>query len=282
MSREEPVSLGVIVKGPEGIVLAADSRVTLVGQVTGPTGPMQIPVTFDNAEKILRFGEPHQWVAAVTYGAAVIGLRSAHSFLPELEVELLKSHPKRATVSEYAAFISKFFEDQWKKFMPPVYIGPPMTFLIGGYDKGEPYGSVYLVEIPTQPTPAMRKPPDSGSGLDWGGQMEIANRLVKGFDPALPQAVISALGLSGESVTKLEAVLNQFELRIPYPVLPLQDCLDLASFLIETTITGQGLSLGIRGVGGVIEVAVITRTEPFRFVQQKVLHASKGETHEWH
>lgn len=43
--------LGIVFKGPEGIVLAADSRVTLMAQVPG--GPV-VPATFDNTTKLLR------------------------------------------------------------------------------------------------------------------------------------------------------------------------------------------------------------------------------------
>lgn len=272
------MSLGVIIKGPEGLVLAADSRVTVFGQAQGPMGPVPLPVTFDNATKILNFQPtgPHVYVGAVTYGAAVIGLRSAHSFLPELDVELQKTYPERTTVANYASFISDFFLRAWKAVMPSEYHGPAMTFLIGGYDVDQPYGTVYLVDIPNGPTPQLRKPNDPGFGIDWGGQMEITNRIIKGFDPQLPEVIARGLGLSTEDQAKLMGVLSAFELKIPYPVLPLQDCVNLGAFLIETTMTAQALSLGIRGVGGMIEVAVIKRTQPLEFVKRKTLHSPRG------
>ena len=86
------MSLGIAIKGPEGIVLAADSRVTLFNQIQPPppAPAMLIPASFDNATKLLsvRSGEK-SYVAAVTYGAGAIGPpqqpRTAHSFLPELD-----------------------------------------------------------------------------------------------------------------------------------------------------------------------------------------------------
>jgi hypothetical protein len=53
------MSLGIIFKGTEGIVLAADSRVTLMATLPSlqtPAGNQQIlvPATFDNASKLLR------------------------------------------------------------------------------------------------------------------------------------------------------------------------------------------------------------------------------------
>jgi hypothetical protein len=56
---------------------------------------------------------------------------------------------------------------------------------------------------------------------------------------------------------------------IPYQFLPLQDCVDLAIFLIKTTATLQGWTTGARGVGSAVDVATITRTDGFRTVQEK-------------
>ena len=64
------MSLGVVVKGPEGIVLAADSRITI--SASGPVFPQPIQINFDNATKLLSFGNIHTHVVAITYGEAVI------------------------------------------------------------------------------------------------------------------------------------------------------------------------------------------------------------------
>lgn len=118
------MSLGVVIKGPEGIVLAADSRVTLEARrQDDPSTPLV--VNFDNATKLLSFSAPHTHVGAVTYGAAVIGLRTAHSFLPELETELPQH---RLKVEEYARRISDFFLGQWKAAQLSMDAAPGMSF----------------------------------------------------------------------------------------------------------------------------------------------------------
>jgi hypothetical protein len=49
------MSLGIVFKGAEGIVLAADGRVTLMAQMPTPQGPpILLPATFDNASKLLQ------------------------------------------------------------------------------------------------------------------------------------------------------------------------------------------------------------------------------------
>ena len=264
------MSLGVVVKGPEGVVLAADTRVTLTArQGDGP----ELPVNFDNATKLLTFGKPHDWVAAVTYGDAVIGARTAHSFMPEFGLTLDKD---RQPVCNYAQRLSGFFQERWKEAGLPSQTAPGggMTFVVGGYDDKEPYGAVLIFNVPNSPEPEARNPGDFG--MTWGGQLQVASRLIHGFDPGLPGFLRSHLSLSDSQIADLEnSIRPNFEYTIPYNVLPLQDCVDLATFLIRTTITAQNLAVGPRGVGGAIEVATITRTEGLKWVQRNEIHGEE-------
>lgn len=264
------MSLGIVIKGPEGIVLAADSRVTLTAQT--PQGP--IHVNYDNATKLLSFSRPHNYVGAVTYGQAAIGLRTASSYLPEFENTL---EEKRLSVGEFAERLSTFFLDQWRKDMPEDYKGPNMTFVVGGFNKGEAYGQVFLFEIPQAPQPRCQH--DDGFGITWGGQREIVDRLMQGFDERLMRILVRELNLPEDDARKLYNVLRQ-ELQLPVPIqaMALQDCVDLAVFFLRTTMWAQSLTVGIRGVGGAIDVAIITRREGFHFIQKKEIVAERSAT----
>lgn len=258
------MSLGILVKGSEGLVLAAESRVTL--QTKDSSGNI-VHVSFDNAVKVLSFNRPHTFVGAVTYGLAAIGLRTAHSFLPEFEASLPTN---RLKVEEYAQRISDFYAQQWKAAMPTPYAGPPMIFVAGGFDDGEPYGRVYTIEVPTNLKPLQQNPTPEEFGITWGGQREIVDRLVQGFDERALQVVATTLSVPAARLPALrDALKRELGLPIPLDAMALQDCIDLAVFFIRTTITGQKLTVGIRGVGGPIDVATITRGEGLRFVQRK-------------
>lgn len=271
------MSLGVIIKGPEGIVLAADSRVTLEAQRKDSP---PIPVNYDNATKLLSFSNrrepnPHRYVGAVTYGQAVIGLRTAHSFVPEFEQTVLENKD-RLKIEEYSSEISKFFIERWQETVKGEYQGPNMTFIVGGYDEGEAYGRVFRFEIPGEPKPRPETTLESGFGMTWGGQLEVASRLVHGFDPALVNIVVKKLNLSEEQGKELHhELITNLQYPIPYQVLPLQDCVDLAIFLIRTTMSAQQLAIAVRGVGGPIDVATITRTKGLNYVQQKQIHGEE-------
>ncbi len=262
------MSLGVVIKGPEGVVLACDSRVTLSAQKKDGTPP--ISVNFDNATKLLSYDKPHNYFGAVTYGTAVIGLRTAHSFIPELQNELGNKRKKK--VLEYAEIISKFFTTQWEKVYPSGYDGPPMIFVVGGYDENSAYPKMYKIDIPFAQEPIEQNPGDTSFGISWGGQLEIASRLIHGFDPGIKN-VLESMDEIDKNLTEriIKKFRESFEISIPYQILPLQDCIDLAHFMIQTTIIGQSLSIGLRGVGGPIDVAVITKTGGVRYIQQKNL-----------
>jgi len=262
------MSLGVVIKGPEGVVLAADSRVTLQAQ-KGDGIPF--PVNYDNATKLFSFTEPHNFVGIVTYGLAALGLRTAHSFIPEFEVKLL--YEDRYPIKKYAEILSDLFMSKWSESIPEDYQGPPMTFIVGGYDEDAPYGKVYMVAIPSNPSPVPRNVADNEFGMTWGGQLEFASRIINGFDPRLPSLIQQKFELTNEQVGELfTSIKGNLEYRIPYQVLPLQDCVDLATFMIQTTMIAQDLSVGVRGVGGPIDVATITRTQGIRFIKRKTIH----------
>jgi hypothetical protein len=61
------MSLGIVFKGTEGVVLAADSRVTLIARIPNPASsqPIAVQATFDNASKMLRV-KGQEFIGAIT------------------------------------------------------------------------------------------------------------------------------------------------------------------------------------------------------------------------
>ena len=263
------MSLAIAIKGPEGVVLAADSRITLEAKRPGGT---PLAVNFDNASKVLSFNKPHNNVGAVTYGAAVIGQRTAHSYIPEFEVDLKADTPLK--VLDFAQRLSEFYLARWRGTLPEDYAGPSMVFVVGGYDPGAAYGKVFMLEIPNNPEPQEQN--QNGFGMTWGGQLEIVSRLIHGFDPGLPETLREILNLDDDQANLAFAGLRRkFEYPVPFQVLPLQDSVNLAILLIRSTMSLQSLAVGLRGVGGQIEVAIIDRTTGLNYVQRKRIHGEE-------
>lgn len=257
------MSLGIVIKGPEGLVLAADSRITL--QALPASGQSGVSVNYDTATKLLSFSEPHISVGAVTYGQALIGIRTAHSYIPEFEASL---PPERLSVSEFSKRFSDFYSNQFQSETPN-YSGPDMTFVIGGFDELEPYGRVFEFSIPSKPAPVEHQAGAGEFGITWGGQREIVDRLLQGYDYRVLEVMKAVLKPTPPQEKALVQKLEPLRMLLPLQALPLQDCVDLAIFFIRTTISAQNLIVALRGVGGPIEVATVTRREGLRFIQQK-------------
>ncbi len=286
------MSLAVAFRGHEGIVLAADSRVTMmVPQAPQPMpgapagAPLVLPIYptyFDNAHKLLSFrGQPY--VGIVTFGAGAIGQqnpRTVQGYLPEFESHLTgvagvdgtTGAQVRLTTLQVAEELGKFFNDQWVAAgMPAAPLTPqvqPLVFIVGGYDDGEPYGHVYELSVPNNIVPQEKLP----FAPTFGGQNELMTRLWNGYDPRALQLTKAQLNLDDAQTTALKDAWDKaLPLQIPYQFLPLQDCVDLSVAIISMTIQIQSWMFGIRGVGGEIDVATITREDGLRNVYQKVV-----------
>ncbi|TME17759.1 MAG: hypothetical protein E6I70_09735 [Chloroflexi bacterium] len=269
------MSLGIVFKGPEGVVLAADSRVTLTANLPNN---VFLPAYFDNATKLLRI-RGQDFAGVVTYGQGALGQaepRTAHSYIPEFEAELGADKVGRLGIKSLADRLGRFFLARWNQANMPAG-ADPLYFLVAGFDQDATYGRVFLVAIPGAPEAVEQSP--NLFGIVYGGQTEYVQRLLNGYDGRLPDIATKALNLTPAQKTTLEQALPpEVGIRIPYQFLPLQDCIDLSIFLIRTTVSAQRWTVGIRGVGGFIDVATITRTEGFEPVQEKQIRGEPGDS----
>jgi 20S proteasome alpha/beta subunit len=275
------MSLGVIIKSPEGLVLAAESRVTLSSKtVDGQV----LHNYFDNATKVFTISEPYDDFGVVTYGQSAIQFRTLQSFIPEFEATLQKENPydeskpeTKLSVSAFAKKLSDFIAKQWALSVPAPYTGPNMIVNVSGFDRNEPYGSVYSFEIPGAPNPVEQSPKLNNLpqfGITWGGQREIADRIILGYDLRLFQ-ILTQSGLDAAKINEIRAKMGVLNLQLPIQFMPLQDCINLAVLLITATIEAQTLTIGINGCGGAIDVAIITRNKKVEFVNKKYYHFEK-------
>ena len=283
-----------MIKGSEGMVLAADSRVTLFNQIPqqpAPNAPVNappqiliIPATFDNATKVLKVeGQDH--VGSVTYGLGAFmttnGPRTMHSFIPEFEQELEQANTGRLSVSDFANRLSEFFLRQWNQHVNrPPNPGEEISFLVGGYDVGASYGRGFLFVIPTHATPVEQNAGPGQFGITWGGQHDLVFRLLYGFDVELPEFVRATLNLTPQQLLTLRQQMEpRFAAGIPFQFLPLQDCVDLAVFLIQSTIRFQKFrTTVVRGVGGSVDVATVTRDTGLEFLSRRTTKTSNNVT----
>jgi hypothetical protein len=78
-------------------------------------------------------------------------------------------------------------------------------------------------------------------------------------------------GVAPQDATRLqENLVRDLYATLAVPAMPIQDAIDLARFLVETTIGFVRFAVFLpKSVGGAVEIAAITKHEGFRWVQRK-------------
>lgn len=158
-------------------------------------------------------------------------------------------------------------------------------FLIAGYSKDGSH-EVFYCSMPGK-IEKMRDSRQKGQeyGTNWVGQTDVVARILLGFDIRIGNLKFyqdSAKQLGEETVRKQ---LANLEYNIQYGTMALQDAIDFSTLIIQTTSAIQRFSDGIiadpgdiPGVGGPIDVAVITRQRNFAWISRKHLKMGVSET----
>lgn len=153
-----------------------------------------------------------------------------------------------------------------------------LAFIIAGYN---PDGShqTFMVYVPGE-IEEKRSSKIKGKeyGASWAGQLDVIARVVLGRDPRLSNLnfVQQATKNLGEETIRRE--LAGLEYAISWGTMNLQDSIDFSVLMIQTTSAIQRFSDGIlmdpgdiTGVGGPVDVAVITPNKGFVWVSRKSL-----------
>ena len=110
-------------------------------------------------------------------------------------------------------------------------------------------------------------------GLSWEGQAGCINRLLgdvphSGFNEAEAQLAEVSLFNQNSSDSPTDEMDSPM---LVTPGMPLLDAVDVARFLMETSLAFERLRADrqLKTIGGPVDLAVITRHEGFRWVQRK-------------
>ena len=160
----------------------------------------------------------------------------------------------------------------------------PIELLVAGYNQDGTH-KVYSVTIPG-PVQKLRdgKKPNMEYGSSWIGQGDVAARIVLGFDGRIQNIEFVKEAIQKRNEQEIQAQLRGLEYAIQWGTMSLQDAIDFATLMIQTTSAIQRFSDGINadpgdmpGVGGPINVAVITPNHGFVWVKKKKLHFEDSE-----
>ena len=145
---------------------------------------------------------------------------------------------------------------------------PSLGFLTAGYSAGADHPQIFHLSIEGGRATSTEVLTGE-AGAMWWGQPEAIARLLNGVSLDTGPALIN-LGLEPSQAPTVAAQLrDQLATRIVSPAMPIQDAVELAQFLVYTTIQFVRFTPGNPTVGGPIDIATITKHEGFKWVARK-------------
>jgi hypothetical protein len=259
------VTIIVSVKINDGIVMAADSA--------GTMGSGQV---YAHANKITNLCEGLP-IGAMSTGAGGIGNESVETLLKDLRRRFAGRDPAYAewrldpesyTLGQVAGRLRTFLFEEKAEVCPEA---TSLQLRICGYSTGRPLAEVWEVSMSERTCAPPRQIMDETSfGVMWDGQYEALNRLILGLGFDVGDALVKH-GVPPQDAGRLqEELVRDLYVTLSVPAMPIQDAIDLARFLVETTIGFVRFAVFLpKSVGGAVEIAAITKHEGFRWVQRK-------------
>jgi hypothetical protein len=154
----------------------------------------------------------------------------------------------------------------------------PIELLVAGYNTDSSH-QVFSCRIPG----TIQKLRDSSQldkqyGSSWIGQGDVVTRIVLGFDGRIANVDFMKEIFQSRGEADIQRQLQGLEYAIQWGAMSLQDAVDFSTLMIQTTSAMQRFSDGINaepgdmpGVGGPIDVAVITPDQGYVWVKKKRL-----------
>ena len=263
----------------DGLILASDSASTV--SVPGPDGSLQVVNVYNNAVKIfnLRKGLP---IGAITWGTGSIGAASVSTLMKDLRSRLAGDDPdyrswyidpENYTIAAVAERVKTFIYDDFyvRAFKEFKHQKPTLGLIVGGYSAHAALAEEYKIDIEDgscRGPVALRAPEQLG--VTWAGEPEALNRLITGVSGAMNQVLEEKFQVDPSQVPSvLDDLRSQLSFPVIMPGMPLQDAIDLAKFMVDTTVRFSRFTPGPQTVGGPVEIAAISKHEGFRWIKRK-------------
>jgi 20S proteasome alpha/beta subunit len=287
MATQSVATVNVVVSTYDGIVVAADSRVTAQDQ-------KKTRVASEFGEKVKQVGSH----VAVTYsGAAYLydneaDLRNIGSIVDQYKNNAGIQDTTRTNPRSVAVGLDSLLTAIYNKYQKGNFDRGLLKIVICGYDTANSR-CIYTLLYPLTKK-AEARPFDIyglfdsvfASGVPGAfveGQKDVWYRLILGYDPRLIEYKCSrdVPNITSDSLdsTTVDTIFNQEPLDlkelgydIGFDKMTLQDAIDFAVFIVRATIEAQRFNqAAVQGVGGAIDIAVLT-PGGLRWIQRKHLH----------
>lgn len=264
------MTIAISIKVNDGVVLASDSASTL----TSEGGIINV---YENANKVANLYKSLP-IGIMTWGAGSIGNASTSTLIKDFRKRImgldLNHHDWEIEEDNYDI---KHIATKFKEFIfDEVYSEHSSNtqdfvqgFLIAGYstDSGMAEEWEIIINGDDCSEPVLKRD-INGCGMSWYGEPEALIRLIRGFDPMFIN-VLENNGIDREIIDTIVNEMDALQANLIFDPMPIQDVIDLSSFLVELTKNYSKFKPGAPTVGGPTEIAAITKHEGYKWVTRK-------------
>jgi hypothetical protein len=272
------MSIAVVVKVSEGLVLGADSAATLQGRLQSSSGIQEgILKTYFNAKKLLQVGDFP--IGILAWGQGYVGARTVESLVREWEhtnhwqsqEEFGEKHSDtpysvRDCAEGLLNHLSQLHTTEYSSV--PVDRRPQLGVIVAGYSAGQFFPEIWRFVVPLDSEPQNQRPDCDGKpdfGASWFGLTDAIVRLHWGRDDAAIKLISEKFGVSQDSLVE---ALQPLQYPIPFAVMPLQDAIEYTDYVLNVVVGRFRFVLGPELCGGPIEIAAITQRD-FTWISRK-------------
>lgn len=247
------------VKVRDGLVLATDSMTQIWGQdEAGNRRPIK---NYANARKLFQICGLR--IGVMTYGLGNIGSRSIYGFLRDFSSDYSEGKDVRSVSENLYDFIAQAYHDQFETGKEP-----GLGFFVAGYSPDADFPEEWEFVLPRD-SEVLRVRPLDQFGASWRGTSVPFTRLHKGFDPR----AIEELEQKGVSEEVIQ-IVKKYASPVVYDGMPVQDAINFAIFILQTTVGVSSFEVGSPSCGGPLQVATVLPEAGFEWIAKPSLEAS--------
>lgn len=204
--------------------------------------------------------------------------------IPQIKADLERQGCEVIEINEEKNHIKFKFSDQAGIKKQGIAGVDQLQFIVAGYNQDGSH-QVVMVYVPGD-IDLKRDSTKKGNeyGASWIGQTDVVTRIVLGFDNRMGNLPMIQKATNEINKQEVQKQLGSLEYVIQWGTMTLQDGIDFSVLVIETTTAIQRFSDGIAGdpgdmpgVGGPIDVAVITPEKGFVWITKKTLRVGNRE-----
>ena len=235
-------------------------------------------------------------------GISSIGDRTIKSLIGEFKSRETtcqeEPKPKNYTVKGMAEKILTHFSQYLESEYPDEKKRPDLEFILGGYDKRSPIPKVVRVKLPRKEIEETLKQVKFGIlfggqmkeiqrivfGTDWSNMLKIKRRhieLLKKYRDKInnflkqEKVTVQIPELTTEEIQELDMFSDKWALdgfNAYWGDLSEQNAIECVDFFVNIMIKSQQFSYGMPTVGGEVHIALVTKTDGFRFISREEYH----------